>query len=244
MRIVALWTCCFFSLPAFAEEHERVALDTLPGDVVDGIGDLFAWNQLPPAISIAGATGFASAFDDDVQEHFGPVDRLGTPGRVASHPAVLSGAIGTLVAASWLSEDERHRRMGYDLMRGLLVNNAATFAMKVAIRRERPDGGNFAFPSGHASNTFTVAAILGRHYGWKVGIPLHAFAGFVSLARLDHDSHWVSDSVAGAGIGLLVGHTIASGRSLPSPSSRLSWTPVIGTSIVAVQFSLDLAPEP
>jgi hypothetical protein len=67
------------------------------------------------------------------------------------------------------------------------------------VGRERPNGqDNKSFPSGHASNSFALAAVAERHYGWKVGVPACAVAGLVGASRLEQDKHYLSD--AGGGI--------------------------------------------
>lgn len=214
-----------------------LALKDLPGDVKRGFSSLLSWDLFPQALAIAGATGASTAADDDVEDYFTGVERLGDVGDVVSNAAVLGAGFGTVIVTGWLSENSRHRAMSYDLMQGLLMANAVAYAIKLPVQRERPDGGNFSFPSGHAANTFTVAGILTHHYGWKVGVPLHAFAALVSLSRLDLESHWVSDTVAGAGLGLLVAHAVLRKSGLPSPSPNLSWVPVFSRGGLGVHFS-------
>jgi membrane-associated phospholipid phosphatase len=127
------------------------------------------------------------------------------------------------------------REATYDLALGLAVNNALTFSIKLAVRRERPDGGDFGFPSGHASNMFTVATILGHHYGPKISVPLFGLATFVSVSRMDLNSHWLSDTVAGAGLGILVGYSVLRGRK-PLESERFTWMPVFPRGGIGVQL--------
>ena len=61
-----------------------------------------------------------------------------------------------------------------------------TLAVKAAVRRTRPEGAGFSFPSGHATITFASATVLQQHFGWKVGVPAYAvaalfFAGISSM---------------------------------------------------------------
>lgn len=228
-------------LAAFAagvpDQPEGSALKNLLGEVGGGFSSLLSWELLPQALAIAGATGASTAADDDVEDYFTGVERLGGAGDVVSNAAVLGAGFGTVIVTGWLSENSRNRSMSYDLMQGLLMANAVAYAIKLPVQRERPDGGNFSFPSGHAANTFTFAGILAHHYGWKVGVPLHALAALVSLSRLDLESHWLSDTVAGAGLGLLVAHAVVRKSGLPSPSPNLSWVPVFPRGGMGVQFS-------
>lgn len=79
---------------------------------------------------------------------------------------------------------------------------AVTKVLKWTISEERPDkSGDDSFPSGHTSSSFAAAATLHRRYGWKAGLPAHAVATFVAVARVKADKHHVHDVIAGAVIG-------------------------------------------
>ena len=77
-----------------------------------------------------------------------------------------------------------------------------TYALKLMVDKERPDGGNMAFPSGHTSAAFSGASFIQRRYGWKYGVPAYAAAAYVGWSRIDADAHYVEDVVAGAAIGI------------------------------------------
>lgn len=210
-------------------EVVRHGVDPSWGDFRSDVGEsfrcFFAWNNALPAALIGAGTGVSSRADHALQDYFSRTERLGKVSDIVSNAAVLTAGFGTLMAAGWFGDNAQLRSATYDLALGLIVNNTVTFGMKVAVRRERPDGGNFAFPSGHASNVFTIATIMGHHYGPKVSIPLHVLALLVSVARMDVNSHWLSDTVAGAGLGILAGHAVLRARA-PSSTRRVTWTPV------------------
>lgn len=98
---------------------------------------------------------------------------------------------------------------------------AVTRGLKWAIPEERPDeSGDDSFPSLHASTSFAAAATLHRRYGWKVGIPAHAVATFVAVARVEADKHFVHDVIIGAAIGE------AAGWLLTTPANEnVQWLP-------------------
>ncbi len=82
-------------------------------------------------------------------------------------------------------------------------------ALKFTVQRERPDGSNSqSFPSGHASSAFATAAVLHRHYGWKVGAPAYALGSYVALARMSWNRHHATDVVMGAGFGIAAARTV------------------------------------
>ena len=82
---------------------------------------------------------------------------------------------------------------------------ATTFAIKVAVRRPRPDGGRFSLPSGHASTAFATATILDGHFGWRVSVPTYVLATYVATSRLHENRHNASDVVFGAAVGIAAG---------------------------------------
>ena len=72
---------------------------------------------------------------------------------------------------------------------------------------ERPDGSNHhSFPSGHTATAFTGAHILFKEYRdvspW-IGIAGYATATTVGAMRILNRKHWLSDVMAGAGVGIL-----------------------------------------
>jgi len=221
------------------QKDDPAAWAHLPADFGKSFGAFFSEKNVLPAAVIGLVTAAAWRFDSEVQEYWGERERLGESGKIAGNKLVLVGAFGGLMTGSRLVDNERFRLMSYDLLLGFAVNNAVTFALKAAAQRERPDGGNFSFPSGHASNLFTAARIIGQHYGLKVGIPLYLFATFVSIARLDENSHWMSDTVAGAGLGLMVGNSILRRSAEPTGSRRVTWMPVLSETVVGIRFSVN-----
>lgn len=89
----------------------------------------------------------------------------------------------------------------YALM-GLTVNT-----LKVTTRVQRPDGSSFnSFPSGHTATAFMGAEILRREY-WDVspwiGVAGYAVAAGTGFFRMYNNRHWLTDVIAGAGLGIL-----------------------------------------
>ncbi len=102
--------------------------------------------------------------------------------------------------------------MGSDLVRAQILNGILTKGLKLAIDRQRPDGGGHSFPSGHTAAAFASASVLHGHFGWKVATPAYSLAAYIGWTRLRDDQHWLSDLAAGATIGLIVGQAVTSGH--------------------------------
>ena len=87
-------------------------------------------------------------------------------------------------------------------------------AVKFTVRRRRPEGewgaiyrntDPHSFPSGHAARAFLIAVIAtGLGPGW-LAVVLWVWAPLVALARAAMGVHYLSDVVAGALVGMVVG---------------------------------------
>ncbi|MGN0214024.1 MAG: phosphatase PAP2 family protein [Muribaculaceae bacterium] len=89
----------------------------------------------------------------------------------------------------------------YALM-GISVNT-----LKLTTKVERPDeSSRNSFPSGHTATAFMGAELLRREY-WNVspwiGITGYAVAAGTGFFRMYNNRHWLTDVLAGAGIGIL-----------------------------------------
>lgn len=87
----------------------------------------------------------------------------------------------------------------------LIPVNLAVEGIKYGVGRVRPDGDthrrNSSFPSSHAANAFTVAAVAGRR-SRRWGLALWPLATLVGYSRMLLDRHWASDILGGAFIAL------------------------------------------
>lgn len=89
-----------------------------------------------------------------------------------------------------------------ELIYSSLITAQLTTLLKNSIRRTRPNGENdLSFPSGHAAGSFMGASYAQFRYGWHWGLPLYGVAALVSLQRVNTDSHYWTDVIAGAALG-------------------------------------------
>lgn len=83
--------------------------------------------------------------------------------------------------------------------------NGAVFSLKKFTNQQRPDGTPASFPSGHTAEAFASAEFLRQEYKdispWY-GIAGYAVAATTGYLRMYNNKHWLSDVVAGAGIGI------------------------------------------
>ena len=94
----------------------------------------------------------------------------------------------------------------WQFTKSMAVNLGATYILKYAINKRRPDGATdgHAFPSGHTSAAFQGASFVQKRYGWEYGIPAYVVAGFVGYSRVEglHDRHDWYDVISGAVVGI------------------------------------------
>ena len=91
-------------------------------------------------------------------------------------------------------------------MSSFLANHIVS-KIKDATHQLRPDGSTYnSFPSGHTTTAFVGAEFMNQEYGWRS--PWYSVAGYTmatgtATLRVMNNRHWVSDVIAGAGIGML-----------------------------------------
>jgi PAP2 superfamily len=226
-----------------------LASGAAPATEPEAIGDAWParWNKVGPVeTAVVGGLGVslifveflvkapstprwnsAILFDDDARSAL----RAGSPGGrsrastasdigYAGLPFYAIGVEAGLV--TWLGRDKGDVALQLALINAeaLIINGLLTRIAEKTVGRLRPDGGDTsAFPSGHTSTAFTVAAgLCVQHsrlqiYGGvadKVVCPAAlTVATGVGLLRIVSDRHWATDVLAGAVLGSVVGATVS-----------------------------------
>ena len=79
--------------------------------------------------------------------------------------------------------------------------------LKGVTNRLRPDGSDRrSFPSGHTATAFAAAEFMRLEY--RDASPIYSIAAYTAAAttgalRVQHNKHWFTDVIAGAGVGIL-----------------------------------------
>ena len=119
---------------------------------------------------------------------------------------------GTAVASwSWgaFTNDKRLQEFGRDATESLVTATLVVTGLKYAVHRERPDGSNNqSFPSGHAITAFCFAPVVTKYGGWEWGVPVYLLGTVTALARVEGYHHYLSDVIAGATLGIVIGNSV------------------------------------
>lgn len=146
-------------------------------------------------------------------------------GYVASLFATPSGSYG----ADWWSAKWRGGMVG---LGAIAASSLTTEALKHVVDRERPDGNETGFPSGHASLAGTVDTLTIRNLqaipmsgGTRTALSAGASALTIatSWARIEAGAHYPSDVLAGMSIGNFFGLMFSDAFLRDGLSERVSF---------------------
>ena len=215
-----------------ARDDGRRTMGRFVSNLFRGTVGVVSTDNIMPLVIGGAATGVGSTFDDAVVDWIAaPEHSFGNSLEDGAAPAAVGAVVAVLFATGRAVDAPRYRALTYDWMHAILINAGYTTLLKEVVGRERPNGEDtLSFPSGHASNAFALAVVAERHYGWKGGVPAYTLASLVAVSRLQRNKHYLSDVMAGATLGYIVGRTVVrvNGKRMASPSSvRLGVSPVL-----------------
>jgi membrane-associated phospholipid phosphatase len=150
----------------------------------------------------------------------------------------------------YTAKDDRAQQTGMLDTESLLISGAFVQVLKHAAHRYRPEdtdrydrwdgpgfsNSNLSFPSGDASDAFSVAAVIASEYDDTPWLPPLAYglATLTAMARINDNAHWASDVFVGSAIGYFTAKTIV---KLHQNKSRLIVMPKVGGKEVGVLIS-------
>ncbi|MHB1224050.1 MAG: phosphatase PAP2 family protein [Gemmatimonadaceae bacterium] len=124
--------------------------------------------------------------------------------------------LGASYAAARLAHQPAWARATLHVAAGFVAASSATGVLKPIVDRARPEAGlgtyafhdgragehHHAFPSGHATHAFALAAGIAEeaHQRW-VTAAAYGAATLVAWSRVHDEAHWPSDVIAGAVVG-------------------------------------------
>jgi membrane-associated phospholipid phosphatase len=202
------------------------------------------------------AIAIAHHYDTQVRTHFdsGYKSPLGPPNSGSITDALPGAALflGTWGYATLIGS---HAGKGeaWNMLESGGLSFVSAYALKYIVRRQRPDattdpnhffGGGTSFPSEHATAAFAVGTVFAesgnpryrwirRTIGYGVGI-------YTAYSRLKHNAHWLSDTVAGAALGMATAHFVMdrSRQRREEDGTEFSVVPVQGGMMLAFSTNL------
>ncbi len=166
--------------------------------------------------------------------------------------------LGGFYLAGAIGKDSKAKNVCLDgLVASLIADGMITPVVGTLVGRDRPteERGAYsfhpfdgrAFPSGHATQAFAVASVIATSYD-QVWVKATAYtaASMVAYARLQRGKHFLTDVVAGAAIGTLVGRSVVrfnrrlrSGEREPErTAARLTVVPMVSAGAYGVSATL------
>jgi membrane-associated phospholipid phosphatase len=167
---------------------------------------------------LVGTSVVAYQYDDDVRNHFVTSSSAAKPG---DDPNELRDIVpaAVVLAGTWAGAELGGSRQGkseaWTMLEAAGFTVVSSTALKFAFGRERPNDtdqkdhwfkGGSSFPSMHTSLAFAVGTVLAEsgndNYRWIRRILGYGVGGATAYLRLRSNVHWLSDTVAGAGLGI------------------------------------------
>ena len=201
------------------------------------------------------AIGAAHHYDTQVRTHF--VRQLG-PGQHFNSDDVQD-AIPTAAAllATWgyaaFTDDRSGHAEAWTMFEAAGLGSVTAYALKYAVGRQGPDdtdnpnrwfrGGSSSFPSWHSTAAFAVGTVLAESgnddYRWIRRLLGYGLGAATSYERLKHNAHWLSDTVAGAALGIATARFSMNRREgREGAAAGLTVEPVPGGAILAYHLTL------
>ncbi|MDQ2944583.1 MAG: phosphatase PAP2 family protein [Acidobacteriota bacterium] len=186
------------------------------------------------------AIGASHAFDGKVSDHFATGSNAILNGKDPNSvrdavPAALLVA-GTFAYAMWTDDAAGHVET-YVMLEAAGFSAVTSEALKFAAGRERPNettsvnkwrAGGTSFPSLHATAAFAIGTVLAEsgndEYRWIRRILGYGVATGTAYLRLHDNVHWLSDTIAGAAIGMSTAHFTMNRRKQRDASDQESGT--------------------
>ena len=149
-----------------------------------------------------------------------------------------------------LSRDADGRSESWQMLEAAGFSSATSYLLKYAAGRERPDVTNDPNQWRTGGNSFprcTPRRRLPSVPCWRnrqrpvplaASLPGIRHGGYTGYARLKHNAHWLSDTVAGAGIGMSTAHFVMDRHEGYARGGQLTWIPLDGGVMVSYNVIL------
>ena len=198
------------------------------------------------------AIGLAHRYDSQVRSHFFGPGLVTNVNPEDSKDAIPTAAVlGGTWAFAILTNDKGGYQEGWAMVEAAGLSGITGYALKFAAGRETPDqttnsnqwekSGN-SFPSLHSTAAFAVGTVLAEsgndEYRWLRRLLGYGLGVATSYERLKHNAHWLSDTVAGAALGISSANFVMDRRYGTNEESHVALVPVPGGAMLTYRVSL------
>ncbi len=207
------------------------------------------WEYFGGALAAIAA---AHHYDTQVRNHFDQGSALPLGPRPKSSSTFTDALPGfAAFAATWGYAELIGSRAGkseaWNMLESAGLSFISAYAIKYAIGRQRPYQtananrwfrGGTSFPSEHATAAFAIGTVLAEsgnpRYRWIRRTLGYGIGAFTAYLRLKHNAHWLSDTVAGAALGMATAHFVMDrSKQREDEYSSVSLVPVRGGVMLA-----------
>jgi len=188
------------------------------------------------------AVGATHHYDTQVRTHF--LKTLTSAPTTSSKDVQDAIPAAAVFVATWgyanLIDDRNGRAEAWAMLEAVGLASVSGYALKYAVGREGPDrtsdpnqwrkGGGNSFPSVHSSAAFAVGTVLAESgsddYRWMRRVLGYGLGAATGYERLKHNAHWLSDTVAGAALGIASAHFAMNRRDRADEETGLRVVPL------------------
>jgi membrane-associated phospholipid phosphatase len=188
------------------------------------------------------AVGAAHEYDEKVRRDFATGSKAVLNGGADKNSLrdaapTLALIAGTGVFAAFIRDSDGYRETWALVEAGILSGSTAE-VLGLATGRQRPDAtvspnawrqGGDSFPSLHVSTAFAIGTVFAEsgndEYRWLRRIIGYGVAGATGYVRINENVHWLSDTVAGAALGIATARFVLNRQNVATLST-LQFEPI------------------
>jgi len=199
------------------------------------------------------AIGLAHRYDSQVRTHFvgaGPAPAVNSEDTKDAIPTVA--VLGATFGYALVLGDHDGYREGWAMVEAAALGGVTDYALKFAAGRETPEQATdpnewfrsgSAFPSLHSTAAFAVGTVLAESgnddYRYLRRLLGYGLGVFTSYERLKHNAHWLSDTAAGAALGISSAHFVMDRRYGEQAGTHLALVPIDGGAMLTCKVSFE-----
>lgn len=212
------------------------------------------WDSSNWATFGLGVLGIAasSTFDNQTRAHFysqqSDHNWASRAGNAWGNKFLVGGlAVGTTAIAHYADNDEL-ATTGENVIESLILSMTTTTVLKEGFGRIRPSetdqndkwfGHGKSFPSGHVTAAFAASTAWAESVSnpsWARRGLAYSLASLSAYARMHDNKHWLSDTVAGAGIGIATASFVVKRHIADKNAAQIAMLPRPGGGAIAAQW--------